>query len=235
MAKKKAKKTKKTAAKKTKKKAVKSKKKAAPKKKAAKKVAKKKAAPKKSAATKKAAPKAAPQKMKAANTGSQNSAQHPLEGAGVPQVQLVNQNGESVALPELVNNNKRVVLYFYPKDDTPGCTAQACGFRDNLNRLQAAGIKVVGVSPDDTESHKKFIEKYGLNFDLLSDQDHSLAEAMKVWKQKNFMGKTYMGIERSTFLLNEGRIVKAWQPVKVEGHVDEVLNTAERYSGGSGN
>jgi peroxiredoxin Q/BCP len=101
--------------------------------------------------------------------------------------------------------------------------------------LQAAGIKVVGVSPDDTESHKKFIEKYGLNFDLLSDQDHSLAEAMKVWKQKNFMGKTYMGIERSTFLLNEGRIVKAWQPVKVEGHVDEVLNTAERYSGGSGN
>src|SRR5690606_1503459 len=99
----------------------------------------------------------------------------------------------------------------------------ACNFRDNLNRLEQAGVKVLGVSPDSPESHQKFREKYNLNFDRLSDPNHELANTFKVWKEKNFMGRSYMGVERSTFLFENGQVVKAWQPVKVDGHVDEIL------------
>jgi peroxiredoxin Q/BCP len=152
---------------------------------------------------------------------------HPLVGTEIPSLALPNQSGEQVDLRSLSEENSKVVLYFYPKDDTPGCTTEACSFRDNMNRVEAAGVKVVGVSPDSPESHRKFINKYGLNFDLLSDTNHKLADAMKVWKEKNFMGKNYMGIERSTFLIEDGHVVKAWQPVKVEGHVDEVLNSVQ--------
>jgi len=156
---------------------------------------------------------------------------HPFVGKSVPDITLKNQHGRKVKLSEAVNSIEKVVLYFYPKDDTPGCTTEACGFRDNVNRLKSSGALVLGVSPDSPESHQKFIKKYGLNFDLLSDPNHELAEALRVWKEKTFMGNTKMGIERSTFVLKNGKIAKAWQPVKVEGHVDEVLRTLEELKG----
>ena len=118
----------------------------------------------------------------------------------------------------------RVVLYFYPKDNTSGCTAEACNFRDNMNRVSSVAT-VVGVSPDSIKSHKSFKEKQGLNFVLLSDTDKLLAEKFGVWKEKSMYGRKYMGIERSTFVLDkEGNIEKEWRKVKVAGHVDEVLN-----------
>jgi len=119
---------------------------------------------------------------------------------------------------------ERVVLYFYPKDNTSGCTQEACDFRDSINRL-TPHARVIGVSPDSIKSHQKFKEKQGLNFILLSDPEHTLSEALKVWKEKSMYGRKYMGIERSTFILdNEGNIEKEWRKVKVKGHVEEVLN-----------
>ncbi len=119
---------------------------------------------------------------------------------------------------------KKVVLYFYPKDNTKGCTQEACDFRDNFNRLTPFAT-VVGVSPDSIKSHKNFREKQGLNFILLSDPEHALAEKFEVWKEKSMYGRKYMGIERSTFILDEkGNIQKEWRKVKVKGHVDEVIN-----------
>ena len=119
---------------------------------------------------------------------------------------------------------KRVVLYFYPKDNTSGCTAEACAFRDNLNRLIKYAV-VIGISPDSIKSHRTFRERQGLNFILLSDPEHRLAEFFGVWKEKSMYGRKYMGIERSTFVLDEsGNIVKEWRKVKVKGHVDEVIS-----------
>ncbi len=116
-----------------------------------------------------------------------------------------------------------VILYFYPKDNTSGCTQEACDFRDNINRLTNYAT-VIGVSPDSIKSHKSFKEKQSLNFILLSDPEHKLAEAFDVWKEKSMYGKKYMGIERSTFILDkDGRIEKEWRKVKVKGHVDEVI------------
>ena len=118
---------------------------------------------------------------------------------------------------------ERVVLYFYPKDNTTGCTQEACDFRDNINRITKYA-KVVGVSPDSIKSHLKFKEKQSLNFVLLSDTEHLLAEQFDVWKEKSMYGKKYMGIERSTFVLDKsGNIEKEWRKVKVKGHVDEVI------------
>lgn len=120
---------------------------------------------------------------------------------------------------------QKVVLYFYPKDNTPGCTQEACDFRDNFNRLTAKAV-VIGVSPDGVKSHIKFQEKFDLNFILLSDEDHTLAEAFGAWQEKSMYGKKYMGIVRSTFLINEtGEIEKEWRNVKVKGHVQEVLDS----------
>ena len=119
---------------------------------------------------------------------------------------------------------KRTVLYFYPKDNTSGCTQEACDFRDNMNRLTKYA-NVVGVSPDSIKSHKSFKEKQGLNFPLISDPEHLLAEKFEVWKEKSMYGRKYMGIERSTFILDvDGNIEKEWRKVKVKGHVDEVIN-----------
>ena len=119
---------------------------------------------------------------------------------------------------------ERVVLYFYPKDNTSGCTQEACDFRDNINRL-TPHARVIGVSPDSIKSHQKFKEKQELNFILLSDPEHTLSEALEVWKEKSMYGRKYMGIERSTFILDkEGKIEKEWRKVKVKGHVEEVLN-----------
>lgn len=115
-----------------------------------------------------------------------------------------------------------VVLYFYPKDNTPGCTHEACDFRDNFNRL-AGKATVIGVSPDDIESHKKFQKDHELNFILLSDPAYILAEMLGVWQKNSMYGKTFMGINRSTFIIKDGLIVKAWKDVKVQGHVDEII------------
>jgi len=118
---------------------------------------------------------------------------------------------------------QKVILYFYPKDNTSGCTQEACDFRDNINRLTSFAT-VIGVSPDSIKSHLKFKENQSLNFILLSDLEHKLAEAFNVWVEKSMYGKKYMGIERSTFVLDENlNIIKEWRKVKVKGHVDEVI------------
>ena len=118
---------------------------------------------------------------------------------------------------------QKVVLYFYPKDNTSGCTQEACDFRDNINRLTKYAT-VIGVSPDSIKSHIKFKEKQILNFILLSDPEHTLSIAFDVWKEKSMYGRKYMGIERSTFILDENlNIIKEWRKVKVKGHVDEVI------------
>ena len=119
---------------------------------------------------------------------------------------------------------QKVILYFYPKDNTSGCTQEACDFRDNINRLTSFAT-VIGVSPDSIKSHLKFKEKQSLNFILLSDPEHKLAEAFDVWVEKSMYGRKYMGIERSTFVLDENlNIIKEWRKVKVKGHVDEVID-----------
>ena len=118
---------------------------------------------------------------------------------------------------------QKVILYFYPKDNTSGCTQEACDFRDNINRLTNFAT-VIGVSPDSIKSHLKFKEKQGLNFILLSDPEHKLAETFNVWVEKSMYGRKYMGIERSTFVLDENfNIIKEWRKVKVKGHVDDVI------------
>ena len=119
---------------------------------------------------------------------------------------------------------QKVILYFYPKDNTSGCTQEACDFRDNINRLTSFAT-VIGVSPDSIKSHLKFKENQSLNFILLSDPEHRLAEAFNVWIEKSMYGRKYMGIERSTFVLDENlNIIKEWRKVKVKGHVDEVID-----------
>ena len=119
---------------------------------------------------------------------------------------------------------QKVILYFYPKDNTSGCTQEACDFRDNINRLTNFAT-VIGVSPDSIKSHLKFKEKQSLNFILLSDPEHKLAETFNVWVEKSMYGRKYMGIERSTFVLDENlNIIKEWRKVKVKGHVDEVID-----------
>ena len=121
-----------------------------------------------------------------------------------------------------------VVLYFYPKDDTPGCTKEACNFRDSNRTMQKRGIVVLGVSADDIKSHQKFADKYGLNFPLLADTDTHVSQLYDVWKEKNFAGKKYMGVNRSTFLIDKDGIVrKIWHKVKPEEHADEVLQAVD--------
>jgi peroxiredoxin Q/BCP len=121
-----------------------------------------------------------------------------------------------------------VVLYFYPKDDTPGCTAEACSFRDADHEMQKRGIVVLGVSADDIASHQKFADKYGLSFPLLSDTDTTVSQSYGVWKEKNMYGKKYMGVNRETFLIDkEGVVRKVWSKVKADQHAQEVLDTIE--------
>lgn len=124
-----------------------------------------------------------------------------------------------------------VVLYFYPRDDTPGCTTEACGFRDQLETFSSADTVVLGVSTDTVESHKKFAEKFSLPFPLLADVDHSIAEKYGVWVEKNMYGKKSMGIQRATFLIDKsGKIAAVWPKVKVDGHVAEVAAAIESLS-----
>ena len=144
------------------------------------------------------------------------------EGEPAPDFTLTSDAGEQVTLSDL--RGKPVVLYFYPKDDTPGCTTQACGIRDVYGELERAGAVVLGVSPDDEKSHVKFREKYGLPFTLLADTDHSVAEQYGVWGEKKYMGRTYLGVQRTTFVIDEGGVVKrVLLNVKPATHADDVL------------
>lgn len=145
-----------------------------------------------------------------------------VEGQLAPDFALPATDGSTIRLSEL--RGKKVVLYFYPKDDTPGCTKEACSFRDNLGVLQDMGVVVLGVSPDTVASHQKFAQKYGLTFPLLADEGAQVATLYGVWKEKKQYGRTYMGIERTTFLIDENGIVRRVFPkVKVDGHVEEVI------------
>ena len=144
------------------------------------------------------------------------------EGKPAPDFELASDSGEQVKLSQLRGNP--VVLYFYPKDDTPGCTTQACGIRDVSADLRERGAVVLGVSPDDEASHVKFKEKYSLPFTLLADPEHKVAEDYGVWKERNMYGKKSMGIERSTFVLDaDGNVVRAMRRVKPETHAGDVL------------
>jgi thioredoxin-dependent peroxiredoxin len=145
------------------------------------------------------------------------------EGKKAPAFTLKSQDGTAVRLADLAG--RPVVLYFYPKDDTPGCTKEACAFRDRSAELEQLGAQLLGVSPDDEKSHVKFREKYGLNFPLLADQGHKVAEKYGAWREKNMYGKKSMGIQRSTFLIDgTGRVVRVWKKVQVAGHDQEVLD-----------
>jgi thioredoxin-dependent peroxiredoxin len=144
------------------------------------------------------------------------------EGDKAPDFKGKDQNGNAVKLSD--HKGDRVVLYFYPKDDTPGCTKQACSLRDSFNTFKKKGIKVFGVSIDDEKSHKKFIDKYKLPFDLLADTDKTIVEKYGVWGEKSMYGKKYMGTHRKTFLIDEkGKIAKIFDKVKVSEHADEIL------------
>ncbi len=143
-------------------------------------------------------------------------------GDKAPEFSLPDQDGKTVSLKSF--RGRQVVLYFYPKDDTPGCTKEACGFRDSRDSIKRAGAVVLGVSLDDGTSHQKFIAKYGLPFSLLSDEDARISKAYGVYKQKNMYGKKYWGIERSTFVIDPaGKLKAIFKRVKVDGHLDEVL------------
>jgi peroxiredoxin Q/BCP len=147
-------------------------------------------------------------------------------GAVAPSFELLDQSGDTRSSSEL--SGQPYVLYFYPKDDTPGCTTEACGFRDALPEFDQLGVRVIGVSPDGVGSHQRFVEKYGLTFPLLSDGEKTLANAYGVWALKKNYGREYMGIVRSTFLVGaDGMIHKVWRGVRVNGHAAEVKSAAE--------
>ena len=146
----------------------------------------------------------------------------PSEGQKAPDFELATDTGEKVKLSDF--RGKKVILYFYPKDDTPGCTTQACDLRDRIKEIDSRGAVVLGVSPDDVASHQKFKEKFNLNFTLLADADHKVAEAYGVWKEKNLYGKKSMGVERTSFIIDEsGNIAKVLPRVKPAEHVGQIL------------
>lgn len=147
-------------------------------------------------------------------------------GQAAPDFALPASNGETLKLSDL--RGKNVVLYFYPKDNTPGCTTQACGFRDLHNDFAGADTVILGVSPDPLKSHEKFINKFELPFLLLADEEHAVCEQYGVWKEKNMYGKKYWGVERTTFLIDrDGNIAKVYPKVKVNGHMEQVLADAK--------
>ncbi len=147
-------------------------------------------------------------------------------GAKAPAFTLTSDSGEKIRLSDL--SGAPVVLYFYPKDDTPGCTRQACAFRDMHSQLAQAGAVVLGVSPDDRNSHIQFRDKHALNFPLLVDADHKIAEKYGAWREKNMYGKKSMGIQRSTYLIDAtGKVAKVWKRVQVDGHDAQVLQAVK--------
>jgi thioredoxin-dependent peroxiredoxin len=145
------------------------------------------------------------------------------EGREAPDFELASDSGERVRLSQF--RGRPVVLYFYPKDDTPGCTTQACAIRDSYDDFEERGAVVLGVSPDEESSHVKFKEKHGLPFTLLADPEHEVSEQYGVWGERKYMGRTYMGVERSTFLIDDqGRIAKVMRRVKPQTHAQLVLD-----------
>ena len=143
-------------------------------------------------------------------------------GDKAPEFELIADSGETMELKDY--KGKKVVLYFYPKDMTSGCTVEACDFRDNVKKIEKKNAVVIGVSADDTKSHKKFKEKHELPFTLLSDPTHKMLEEYGVWREKSMYGRKYMGIVRTTYVIDEkGKIEKAWDKVSITGHVDDVL------------
>lgn len=150
----------------------------------------------------------------------------PSEGEDAPDFELPAHDGTSLSLGDF--RGRKVVLYFYPKDDTPGCTKEACQFQERAPRFEELDSVVLGVSPDSVESHRSFREKYDLQFPLLADEDHEVAEAYGVWKEKKMFGNTFWGVERTTFLIDEeGRIERVWKRVKADGHAAEVAKALE--------
>ena len=149
------------------------------------------------------------------------------EGETAPDFTLKDDKGSDVRLSDF--KGKPVVLYFYPKDDTPGCTKEACAFRDRRSDLESKGAVVLGVSPDDVASHGQFRDKYSLNFPLLADDGHRVSERYGAWREKVFMGRKSMGVQRSTFLIDrEGKVAKSWKKVNVDGHDEQVLAALEK-------
>jgi len=192
----------------------------ATKKAAAKKAASKKTAPQKTSLKKAAPTKSAVKKAPAATAAAGPA--WPRAGAKAPDFTAVAHDGSQVKLSAF--KGRPVVLYFYPKDDTPGCTVEACGFRDAHAQFGRHKAVVLGVSPDSPRSHVKFREKFGLPFTLLADENHALAEKFGAWREKSMYGKSYMGVARSTFVIDRaGRIAKVFTAVKPEGHEREVL------------
>jgi peroxiredoxin Q/BCP len=150
-------------------------------------------------------------------------------GDKAPDFNLPGDGGTEVRLADY--RGRRVILYFYPKDDTPGCTAESCDFRDNLKALERLNSAVIGISKDSVQKHEKFKAKYKLNFPLASDESDTVCERYGVWTEKSMYGKKYMGIERSTFLIDEkGKIAALWRKVKVRGHVEEIRKTLEEFA-----
>ena len=150
--------------------------------------------------------------------------ERPAEGEMAPEFSLPTQTGASPVSLADFRGKKSVVLYFYPKDDTPGCTAESCSFRDMRSEFEEAGAEILGVSLDDVDSHRQFADKYRLPFPLLADTDAAVSTAYGVYKEKNLYGKKSMGIERTTFVIDpEGRVAKVYPRVKVDQHTDEVL------------
>ncbi len=148
------------------------------------------------------------------------------EGEDAPDFSLSDDNGRQVKLSDF--RGRPVVLYFYPQDDTPGCTKEACAFRDRGADLQARGAVVLGVSPDDVASHGQFRDKYSLNFPLLADAGHKVAERYGAWREKNLYGKVTLGLQRSTFVIDgDGKVRKVWKKVNVDGHDEQVLKALE--------
>lgn len=181
-----------------------------------------------SGATKKAATKkaATPSTSKSKKTKVAKAVPGPAvqlkAGQKAPAFSLPNQDGHVVSLSQF--KGKKVVLYFYPKDDTPGCTKESCAFRDGMDEIRESGAVVLGVSGDSVDSHKKFAKKFNLNFPLLSDERKTVLQAYGVWKEKSLYGRKFMGIERTTFIIDEqGTIDDIFQKVKVDGHLEEVL------------
>jgi len=149
---------------------------------------------------------------------------YPKVGSAAPAFSLPGTGGETIRLTDY-KGKSAVVLFFYPKDMTSGCTKEACGFRDNAAALKRAGVVVLGISPDPVRQHDKFVEKHELNFPLLADEDHAVAEAYGVWREKTLYGRDYMGIVRTTFVIDSrGKIAYVFENVKAEGHADEVLS-----------
>lgn len=144
------------------------------------------------------------------------------EGKNAPDFSAMDDQGKKISLKEL--KGKKVVLYFYPRDDTPGCTKEACAFRDGIAQIKKKGAVVLGVSADSIGSHEKFKQKFDLNFPLLSDPDKKLIQSYGAWKEKSMYGKKYMGIERTTVIIDEqGKVARLFPKVKVDGHFDEVM------------